>query len=63
MRRVTASERQNGAIILSEPQEHSHGERQYNAQTLRPPLTSPKLKPMWLPKNGAMVHFILSSRS
>ena len=24
--------RQNGAIILTEPQEHSYGERQYNAQ-------------------------------
>src|SRR6266567_1000878 len=53
--------RQNGAIILSEPQVHPYGERQYNAQDFYATAgTSPKPSPMLLPKNGVAVHFILS---
>jgi uncharacterized glyoxalase superfamily protein PhnB len=53
--------RRSGAIILTEPQDHSYGERQYNAQDFHGHRWDlPKPSPMSLPKNGAAVHFIWS---
>ena len=53
--------RQNGAIILTEPQDQPYGERQYNAEDFcGHRWTSPKLSPTSLQRNGAAVRFILS---
>jgi uncharacterized glyoxalase superfamily protein PhnB len=51
--------RNNGAAILSEPQEHPYGERQYNAQDFsHTDGTSRKPLPMSLPKSGVAGRFI-----
>jgi len=53
--------RQNGAIVLTEPQDQPYGERSTTLRTSTGTAgTSPKPSPMSLPKNGVTVHFMLS---